>query len=344
MRTIARDLVDLAVVSSAYRRKYDTDVPAHLWDDWTEIFVKGLRLSYPLNDRLGDMLVDPENVESTDQVYSAVTQAVLNCVEIGHYLDSTGQWSESTLDVRNHVRPSNYSRILELFVYDIFTNVNVLPAPAVDITRAAFGPIVAVFDGGGVVDDASVRRLCGALVGHGLLPVLPETGLRYCLQAYYTETDNSELARALDNDDGGAANVVGGPIISNYIRRFIFLRSKRSRDTFRPSAPVSRAALRHRFFRLSRFNRPRPPSRSSPVAGTASAGDQIRDGGLVVTDHAPRRVGGGLGDESVEHVLFERVIRENERDRLRRTVRSTDGSWPVTRVSISHWLGSLDKL
>lgn len=36
----------------------------------------------------------------------------------------------------------------------------------------------------------------------------------------------------------------------------------------------------------------------------------------------------GLGDETVEHVLFECNAHENERDRLRRTVCGADGEWP----------------
>jgi len=208
-------MVELGVKSVVYRKKYGFDVPKRLWDDWMELFVKGMTASYPLNDELG-LLLDPEYVDRhrPHSVDELITQAMLNCVDIAQYLDGAGKWSERELVVKMSARASDYSRVLGVFVYDVFTSVNALPAPLVNVNKTVFGPVVSVFDG--ELDDASTRRLCDAIAGRRTLPVTAETALRYCLSAYHTETDNGRLIQILeDDDDDAAATAPGGPN-SNY--------------------------------------------------------------------------------------------------------------------------------
>lgn len=214
-KNVVREIIDISIKSSIYRKKYEFNIPKHLWNDWMEIFTKGLQLLYSLNDQLG-LLLDPEYIDENKPNFDneLITQAALNCADISQYLSNTGKWSEDELAVKVNDHVSNYSRILGFLMYDVFTSVNSQPTSVINIKKMAFGSVVGVFDG--EIDEASINKLCNALIERNILPVLPENAIHYCLCAYHTETDNNELIQILENDDDYNAAAAFNEINSNY--------------------------------------------------------------------------------------------------------------------------------
>lgn len=199
LESIVQELIDLSVKGGAYSKKHGDNIPNYSWNNWTEMFVKGRPLLNTLDDSLG-LLLDPKHLADNES-YAAEeieTQSILNRKDIVNYLKGTGDWSEKELGV--HIqRPPDISRVLGFLVYDVITSLHPLPTTINNINGEIFGPVLSVLNG--KIEEISKQNLCDTLIKRNILPVLPETALLYCLNAYYQESDDHDLINALDNDN-----------------------------------------------------------------------------------------------------------------------------------------------
>lgn len=168
-----------------------------MWDDWTEMFMKGRPLLNKLDDNLVLMLDSKHIIDN--KPYSdenLETQSILNRRDILQYLEGKGNWSEEELSIQIDL-PLNVSQVLGFLVFDVLTSLHALPESLINITNVQFGPVMSVLSGN--IENAFKHELCNALIERNILPVLLETALQYCLNAYYQETDNNELIQLLED-------------------------------------------------------------------------------------------------------------------------------------------------
>lgn len=211
MENTVQELINLIVKRGIYQKKYYRDIPKYLWEDWIEIFINGRTLLYTRDDS-NFLLLDSrylvDNKPYSDEEIK--TQSILNRRDLLQYLKGMGIWSEKELGVKTD-HPPGILRILGYLVYDVLTSLYILPASLVSINNIVLGPVIGVLNG--KIEDALKHKLCNFLITRNILPVVPEMALKYCLNAYYQEIDNTELIRELENNDNNMLS-----LNSNYSR------------------------------------------------------------------------------------------------------------------------------
>lgn len=199
MKSIVSELVSISIKRCVYRQKYFRNVPNCIWDDWTELFIKGRPLLDTLYDSELGLLFDP-NFVAENKSYSVEelkNQYILNLKDLLQYLNGTGSWSEQEIGVKNNHTTAR-CRVLGFLVYDVLSSLYALPASLIDLDDVMFGPVMGMLIG--EIDNSLKQEICNALIKRNILPVTLEMALLYCLNAYYQETDKDELIQILEND------------------------------------------------------------------------------------------------------------------------------------------------
>lgn len=200
VKSIVYELIDISVRCGAYQKTNHRNISKCLWHDWMEMFVKERPMyNLPVGSRLG-RLIGPQH-DSDYKLYTdeeLKSQSILNRRDILKYLKSAEQYDgfEQELHVKSNESP-DVSQVLGYIVHDVFTSIYALPAPTVKIDNAIFRPVMSVFIC--EIEDTSKQEICAALIKRGILPVLPEIALQYCLCGYYQDTDGNKLIQTLEN-------------------------------------------------------------------------------------------------------------------------------------------------
>lgn len=200
MKSLVKDLTDFSVGCGVYRKKYRGNFPKYLWENWMDMFINGrpflINMIYENPGRLLDPIYVTDNTQYADEELK--TQAILNRSDVLQYLKGTRNWSNQALGVETYDHPI-ISRILGFLVYDVFTAVYKHPVSLVDIHNVTFGPVIGVLS---CKMEASTKHdVSQALIKRDILPVLLETAVEHCLNAFYRETDNTELIQLLESFD-----------------------------------------------------------------------------------------------------------------------------------------------
>lgn len=147
IKSVVVDVVELAVKSSVYRKKHHGYAFKYLWKDWVELFVQGRPFLKTLDHKLG-LLLDPEFVAMNRPWSNEVlkNQSVLSRRYFLDYLNLMGIWTEEEITM-NWSKILNGSQVLALSVYDVYTSLNALPPPMVNMNNVQFGPVIGVLNG-----------------------------------------------------------------------------------------------------------------------------------------------------------------------------------------------------
>lgn len=200
MKSVVKDLADFSVGCGIYRKKCCGNIPKYLWENWMDMFSNerpfSINMIYKNPGRLLDPIYVTDNKEYADEELK--TQAILNRSDVLQYLKGTCNWSSEALGVKVYEHPI-ISRVLGFLVYDVLTAVYMQPVSLVDIHNVSFGPVLAVLNC--KMDASTKHAVSQALIKRDILPVLLETAVEHCLNAFYRETDNTELIKLLESFD-----------------------------------------------------------------------------------------------------------------------------------------------
>lgn len=197
---MVKNLVDFSVGCGVYRKKYRGNPPKYLWENWMDMLCNGrpflINTMYENPGRLLESVYVADNKLYADEELK--TQTILNKSDVLQYIKGTRNWSGQALGVKTYDHPI-ISEILGFLVYDVFSTVYKQPESLVDIHNVTFGPVVGALN---CKMEPSIKHdVFQALIKRNILPVLLETAVEYCLNAFYRETDNTKLVQLLESFD-----------------------------------------------------------------------------------------------------------------------------------------------